>query len=186
MKIGILGGSFNPPHIGHLILAQDVLEALGLDKVFFIPTNISPHKNNNEVEAEKRLEMLNIAIEDNDKFQALDLEIKRGDISYTIDTIRELKSNYPEDDFYLIIGSDLANDFSNWKEPEAIKNAVNIVVAKRQDHPLDSKNNFTIVDIKQVEISSSLIRNLISKGKLVKYLLRDRVSEYINKHKLYL
>ena len=114
MKIGILGGTFNPPHIGHLILAQTAEEKLGLDKVFFIPTNTPPHKNTFLLEAKHRLAMVKLTVEDHKSFKALDWEIKRGGFSYTIDTIRELKSKYPGDQFFLIVGSDLANDFNSW------------------------------------------------------------------------
>ena len=88
MKIGILGGAFNPPHIGHFIIAQDILDALKLDKVFFVPTNLSPHKGSNGVSGQVRLDMVELAISGNEAFQVLDLEITRGGTSFTIDTIR--------------------------------------------------------------------------------------------------
>jgi len=186
MKIGAIGGTFNPIHIGHLILAQDVCEDLKLDKVVFIPTNISPHKNGNGVSSAMRLEMVKLAIADNEKFQASDLEIKRGGTSYTIDTVKELKNIYPKDDLYLIIGSDLANDFSTWKDFKELKELVKIVVAKRDDYPLKNKDPFIIKDIPQIEISSSRVRKMLKLGHPVRYFLTSKVRDYIVKNKLYL
>jgi nicotinate-nucleotide adenylyltransferase len=185
MKIGILGGTFNPPHIGHLILAQEVAERLSLDKIFFIPTNIPPHKESHNVKGRDRLNMVKIAITGDKRFQVSDVEIKRGGISYTIDTVRELKAKFPKSEFYLIVGSDLANDFPTWRYFEGLKKAVRIVVAKRRAYPLKRRDRFIMLNIVQMGISSSHIRGLIKKGFPPKYLVPDSVAEYIEKHKLY-
>ncbi|MDD4183621.1 MAG: nicotinate-nucleotide adenylyltransferase [Candidatus Omnitrophica bacterium] len=185
MRIGILGGTFNPPHVGHLILAQEVAQKLSLDKIFFIPTNIPPHKESHNVNGRDRLSMVKLTIKGDRRFEALDLEIKRGGVSYTIDTVRELKNKFKRAQFFLIVGSDLANDFPTWRYFENLKKAVNIVVAKRRAYPLKTKNRFIIVQIVQMGISSSYIRGLIKKGFSVKYLVIDSVAEYIEKHKLY-
>jgi nicotinate-nucleotide adenylyltransferase len=185
MKIGILGGTFNPPHIGHLILAQEVAQKLALDKIFFIPTNIPPHKESHNVNAHDRLTMVKLAIKGDERFEALDLEIRRGGVSYTIDTVRALKAKLPRAVFYLIVGSDLANDFPTWKYFENLKKAVNIVVAKRRAYPLKKRNRFIVVDIVQMGIASSYIRGLIRKGFSIKYLVPDKVARYIKKRKLY-
>jgi nicotinate-nucleotide adenylyltransferase len=185
MKIGILGGTFNPPHIGHLILAQELTQKLSLDKIFFIPTNIPPHKESHNVKAGDRLNMTKLCIKGDAHFEALDLEIRRGGISYTVDTVRELKEKFPKAEFYLIVGSDLANDFPTWKYFENLKKSVKIVVAKRRAYPLKKRNNFIILNIVQMGISSSHIRGLIKKGFSVKYLVPDNVARYIEKHRLY-
>jgi nicotinate-nucleotide adenylyltransferase len=185
MKIGILGGTFNPPHIGHLILAQEVTQKLSLDKIFFIPTNIPPHKESHNVKGADRLNMVKLVVAGDKRFEALDLEIKRGGVSYTIDTVHELKEKFKQAEFYLIVGSDLANDFPTWRYFERLKKAVNIVVAKRRAYPLKTINRFIIAQIVQMGISSSYIRGLIKKGFSVKYLVPDSVAEYIGKHKLY-
>ncbi|OQX80240.1 MAG: hypothetical protein B6D56_05440 [Candidatus Omnitrophica bacterium 4484_70.1] len=140
MKIGILGGTFNPPHIGHLILAQEILFKLRLDKIFFVPANIPPHKNKELTPAYHRINMIKLAIKENNKFEVLDWEIKRGGISYTVDTLRELKNAFPKDELYLIIGSDLANDFSNWKDYKEIFRLAKVVVALREGSPLKEKD----------------------------------------------
>lgn len=185
MKLGILGGTFNPPHIGHLILACEVQQKLGLDRIFFIPTNIPPHKESHNVDADHRLRMVKLAIEGNLPFEVLDLEIKRGGVSYTIDTVRELKIRHPRGEFYLIVGSDLANDFPTWKYFAGLRKAVKIVVAKRRAYPLRIKDNFIKLDIVEMGISSSYIRGLIKKGFSIKYLVSDNVFAYIEKYKLY-
>ncbi len=185
MKIGILGGTFNPPHTGHLIIAQDILDALKLDKVFFVPTSTSPHKKNNGVDGQARLGMVKLATSGNEAFGILDLEIERGGTSFTIDTVRELKKRYPEDEFYLIIGSDLANEFSSWKNYEDIKKEVKVVVANRREYPLDKRSPYLVVDIRQIELSSSQIRELVKKGSSIKGLVKEEVANYIQEHNFY-
>lgn len=185
MKIGILGGTFNPSHIGHLILAQEAVDKLGMDKIIFVPTNISPHKNNNGVSAADRFNMVKMAIRDNGQFEVSDMEIKRGGTSYTIDTVRELKSRYVKDELYLIIGSDLANTFDKWKESGELKKIIRVVVACRENYPLKQKDDFILMDITQIGISSSQIRELIRERRPINYLVRDSVLKYIKKNKLY-
>ena len=143
MKIGILGGTFNPPHIGHIVLAKEIYEKLELDKVLLIPTNTPPHKEDEGVSADVRLHMIKLAARDQEAFEVSDIELKRGGISYTIDTVRKLKELFPQDELYLIVGSDLANDFLSWKDFDQLKNLVRIVVAQRDNAPLKKKNNFT-------------------------------------------
>jgi len=185
MKIGILGGAFNPPHTGHLVIAQDILDAFKLDKVLFIPTNTSPHKEVGGVSGQARLEMTKLATSGNEAFEVLGLEIERGGTSFTIDTIGELKKRYPEDEFYLIIGSDLANEFSSWKNYEDVKKEVKVVVANRKEFPLDKRSSHLVVDIRQIELSSSQIRELVKNRSSVKGLVKKEVAEYIQEHNLY-
>jgi len=185
MKIAIVGGAFNPPHIGHVILAQEVLELLKLDKAFFIPTNISPHKENNSIKADQRLELIKLAISGNKNFEALDVEIKRGGISFTIDTVKELKSNYPDDDFYLIIGSDIANSFSKWKDYQLLKQEVKVVVVNREKYPLKNKEGFIVVNITQLDTSSSQIRVKVKNNCSVRYLTGNKIAKYIQQYNLY-
>ena len=185
MKIGILGGTFNPPHLGHLILAQEICQKAGLDKVLFVPTNIPPHKQSHNVSAQDRFTMVELLIGADKHFEVSDIEIGRGGVSYTIDTVRALKAKYPKDKFFLIVGSDLANDFTGWRYFEELKQEIDIIVAKRRDYPLGKKGNYWLVGILQMGISSSYIRSLIKRGFSVKYLVTDKVARYIEKHKLY-
>ncbi|RKY46440.1 MAG: nicotinate (nicotinamide) nucleotide adenylyltransferase [Candidatus Omnitrophota bacterium] len=185
-RVGILGGTFNPPHIGHIILAQEVLDKLNLDKILFIPANIPPHKNASLIEAKHRLKMVKLSIEGNKNFSLLDCEIKRGGVSYTVDTLRELRKIFPSYEFYLIIGSDLAKDFNTWKDYQEIMKLAKVVVGKRKEFPLEDNNKFIPVDILEIGISSSLIRDWIKRGWCVRYLLLPKVFDYIVKRKLYL
>jgi len=185
MRIGILGGTFNPPHIGHIVLAKEIARKLCLDRVFFIPTNIPPHKDNDFIDSLARLDMVKLTTAKDQKFEVLDIEIKRGGISFTVDTVKQLKSMYPEDDFFLIVGSDLANNFSSWKDFCVLKTLVNIVVAQRKVMPLEDKNSFTIVDIPQVDISSSKIRKFVKEDISIQDMVEEPVAEYIKKHNLY-
>ncbi|MCK4810199.1 MAG: nicotinate (nicotinamide) nucleotide adenylyltransferase [Candidatus Omnitrophica bacterium] len=186
MKVGILGGTFNPPHIGHLILAQETLDKAGLDRIFFIPTNIPPHKNAILVKAEHRLNMVKLSLKENRNFSLLDLEVKRGGVSYTIDTVKELKKKFPRHKFYLIIGSDLAKEFHAWEKYREIQRLVKIIVASREAYPFSKRENFILMNILQINISSSLIRGLLQKGFSVKYLVHPDVEKYIKKNKLYI
>ncbi len=186
MKVGVLGGAFNPPHLGHLILAQEAYESLCLDKVLFIPTYASPHKQSPKVSAQIRMEMVKLAIEGNEHFEISDIEIKREGVSYTIDTLRQLQKINKDYELYLIIGSDLANDFSTWKDFELIKQLVKRIVAERREFPLEHKDGFTHLDMTPVGISSSEIRKHLQKGRSVRYLVKGNVGEYIKQHKLYI
>jgi nicotinate-nucleotide adenylyltransferase len=186
MKIGILGGTFNPPHIGHLILAQEMLDRLHLDKIFFVPTNIPPHKNTQLIDACHRLNMVRLCIKDNTQFSCLALEAKRGGISYSIDTINALKRKFPRDDFYFLIGSDLVREFHTWRSYKEIKKLVQVVVAIRDRFPIKKRKGFLCLNILQVDISSSLIRELIKKRFSIAYLVQRGVERYIKKHRLYI
>lgn len=185
MRIGILGGTFNPPHIGHVVLAKEAIRKLCLDKIFFIPTNISPHKDNDFIDSLARFDMVKLTASQDKKFEVLDIEIKRGGVSFTVDTVKQLKRMYPEDDFFLIVGSDLANNFSSWKDYCALKSLVDIVVAQRKVMPLKNKDSFTIIDIPQVDISSSKIRELVKKDISIQDMVEKPVEKYIKKHNLY-
>ncbi len=185
MKIGILGGTFNPVHLGHSALAIEAMEHLKLDKVLFVPTNIAPHKDNEGTDSTRRLDMVKLVVCANSHFEIEDCEIKRGGTSYTIDTVRELKKKYPDDELCLIVGSDLANDFSSWKDHQEVKKIIKIAVACRNNYPLKDKDDFILLDIAQFYISSSQIRGLIKEGHNIRHLVKDGVADYIEKHKLY-
>lgn len=185
MKIGIFGGTFNPPHLGHSVLAIEAMEQLKLDKALFVPTNIAPHKQNDPIDIKRRLDMVKLAFLADKRFKVEDCEIKRGGTSYTIDTIRELKRKYPDGQFYLIIGSDLANDFPRWKEYQEVEKLIKIAVACRDNYPLKEKGNFILLDIAQLYISSSQIRQLVRDGHCIQHLVREKVADYIEKHRLY-
>lgn len=185
MKVGILGGTFNPPHVGHLILAQTMKQALKLEKIIFIPNNRPPHKNIYLSDARHRLNMVKLAIRGNPCFEVLDWEIKQGGVSYTVDSLKFLKGKAKRRVFFLIIGSELANDFHNWRDYKEIKRTAKITVAKRKDSPLKKKNGFIVIEIPQVEITSSMIRKNIERGLSIRYMVPEAVFKYIHKNRLY-
>jgi nicotinate-nucleotide adenylyltransferase len=188
-KIGIFGGTFDPIHMGHLIIAQSVRETRKLDKIIFIPSFVSPHKT--EVISalpEHRLNMINIAIEGTPFFECTDMEIKKGGISYTIDTIRELKEKYDELEF--IIGYDNIFTFHTWKDPDEILKLTKIIVLKRKSSlspPFEDKyyHAATFVQTRGIEISATDIRERVKKGMPIHYLVPQKVKEYIYKNDLY-
>ena len=133
MRIGILGGTFNPPHLGHLICAQEAYLQLGLDRVTLIPARIPPHKSvEDEPGAEHRLELCRLAIRGDERFQVSDLEIGRDGPSYTVDTLEELHSSSQDHELFLIVGGDIAAGLPNWHEPERVLSLATLAVARRR------------------------------------------------------
>lgn len=142
MKIGILGGSFDPIHMGHLILGENVRDSLKLDKVIFIPTGINPFKGNrNTTSPTQRLEMIKLAIESNPHFTISTIEIEREGISYTIDTIKSLKGRYKEDDLYFIIGSDIIFQIEKWKDIQQLFKLCKFALVNRPGKELKEIDN---------------------------------------------
>lgn len=187
MKIGILGGTFNPIHLGHLIMAEEVADKLNLDKVIFVPTYMPPHKENSDIApAVDRLKMVKLAIKNNKRFSVSDIEIRRKGLSYTIDTIREFKKLYPEDELYFIIGSDLIKYLDSWKDLEEILKLIKFIVATRPGYPLDKiPQHISTINIRAIDISAYQIREAIKNNQSFRYLVPDEVYYYINKKGLY-
>lgn len=198
MKIGIMGGTFNPIHYGHLVLSEYVLDALNLDYVIFIPTGNPPHKEESDIiDAEDRLKMVELAVETNSKFKVSSMEINRPYKSYTIDTIKELKQLYEDDELYFILGADSLLTLKYWKDSDKIIELINIVVVDRRkfnfkevDEEIVRLNNLNNGNIQRIEfpfieISSTFIRDRIIKDKSIKYLVPDKVKDYIYEKNLY-
>jgi len=187
MKIGILGGTFNPIHLGHLILAEEVREKLELDRIIFVPTYLPPHKNNSEIApAVDRLNMLKTAIRQNKHFKVSDIEIKRKGRSYTIDTVREFKKKYSKNQLYFLTGSDLLKYLADWKDLPQILQLVKFVVATRPGYPLEKIPPYiSTVSIRAVDISAYEVRLAVKEKKSFRYLVPEAVYRYIVKRKLY-
>ncbi len=197
-KIGIMGGTFNPIHNGHLIIAETAREQFQLDCVLFIPNGHSPHKTKqNIVDASMRCDMVTLAIEDNPFFQ-LDLtEVNSDDISYTYITLQKLKETYPEAELYFILGADSLFDLEGWREVEQIFSACNILAACReherqteflnQINYLNEKYNCSIYPLNApwVDVSSRGIRSRLSQSETVRYLIPKEVEAYIKMKQLY-
>ena len=188
MKIGILGGTFNPIHIGHLILAEEAREKLALDKLVFVPAFLPPHKDNSDLApASDRYRMIRLAIGGNRYFCVSDTEIKRDGRSYTIDTIRAFKKIYPDDELYFVIGSDLLKYLDEWKDLSEILKMVKFIVATRPGYPLEKIPSYiSTMAIRAVDISAFEIRSCVKESKSFRYLVPDAVYEYIRRKRLYL
>ncbi len=189
-KVGIFGGTFDPIHNGHLITAQSVFEKRKLDKLILIPCHISPHKQDKKsIAPEHRLEMLKLAFENQPGFEVSDYEIRKGDVSYTYNTILEMKKRYT--DLELIIGYDNLVKFDKWRYPDEIVKLVKLIVLKRRlDKEENSKNkyfeNATIIDTPVIDISSTNIRYRLQKGLSIDYFVPAKISQYIKDHNLYI
>lgn len=196
-KVGILGGTLDPIHMGHLIIAQTAMQALSLEKVVFMPSGNPPHKNTmNITDAYKRLEMVKYAIDNNDNFMYSDFELKRDGIIYTSDTLKLLKDKYKDIELYFIMGADSLLAIETWHEPENIFRLCNIVVADRdllnlelisKIEYLKKKYDAEIFHIESplINISSSYIRECIKSGKSIRYLVHDNVAKYIYENGIY-
>ena len=191
-KIGIMGGTFNPIHNGHLLLAQWALDAENLDEIWFIPTGISYLKAHSDIlSGEERLHMVKLAIKDNSAFSVSDIELQRSGYTYTYETLEVLKSRYPEDEFYFIVGADCLYAFENWKEPARILQYCSLLAAVRGDvsiEDLESKKKelterfegrIKLFPFLNLEISSTEIRNRVKEQKNVRYLVPEAVRQYI-------
>lgn len=187
MKIGILGGTFNPIHIGHLILAEEVREKLKLDRIIFVPAYLPPHKDNSDIaSADARLMMVKLAIKGNKYLSVSDIEIKRNGRSYTIDTLKEFKKIYSKDELYFVIGSDLLKYLDDWKDLDEIIKMVRFIVATRPGYPLEKiPSHISTIPIRAVDISGFEIRKAIKENKSFRYLVSEPVLKYIYKKRLY-
>ena len=193
MKTCIFGGTFDPPHIGHLLIAQTVFESENFERLIFVPANISPAKKNGDSSPPKeRSKMLEMSLTNNPNFEISDLEIKREGISYTIDTIKEVadKLKLDKKDLFFLMGSDTLKSFHNWKNPEKIIKICNIIVAIRpgftpSDIPQWVLDNVRFANIPRFEVSSTNIRRRWREGKTIRYMVPKEVWEYINEKELY-
>ena len=187
-RIGILGGTFDPVHIGHLILAQEAYIRLHLEKVVFVPAAMPPHKDPKSVTpASHRLRMVELAVAGDPRFEVSDVELKRSGRSYTIDTLRYMKSLWPEARLFLLIGADNLRELPTWKEYEALFRLSRIVVAHRPGAEPGGElmDRVQFLPIPMVAISASEIRKRVSKGEPVRYLVPPEVERYIEEQGLY-
>ena len=195
MRIGIYGGAFNPVHKGHVKLAEEIKEKAHLDKIIIVPSGLSPHKSSGQlIDSEHRLEMCRLAF-CKEYFEVSDLEIRREGKSYTVDTVTELKSVYPVDELYLIMGSDMLLSFHKWYRYEDILSAVTICATTRQgDISVDELRRYSedvlkkeaiIIDFEPFECSSTQVRKAILEGADASSLVGERVMAYISEKALY-
>ena len=186
-QVGILGGNFNPVHYAHLVMGEQVGQALGLDKVYFMPEYLPPHVDEKKtIPAEHRLAMLELAIADNPRFAVETIELERKGKSYTVDTMRELTAKNPDTNYYFIIGGDMVNYLPKWHQIDELMELVTFVGVRRPEVPIDSPYPFIWIDIPLMDVSSTTIRKKVQQGCSVRYLLPDNVLHYIQEKGLYL
>lgn len=187
MKIGLLGGTFDPPHFGHLIMAEEARVFGGLDEIWFLPAYIPPHKSEHVTEAQFRIKMVEVAISSNSFFKLSSIEYERKGLSYTYDTILALKEQSPKNDFYFILGGDMVKDLPSWHRAEELKNLIKFIGITRPGFPVDQIVGFDLqlIEMPGIDISSTMIRERIEKKKPFRYFLPEEVRHYIEEKKLY-
>ena len=199
-RIGILGGTFDPPHLGHLLIAETARVALQLESVLFLPAGEPWLKSGQRITpAAHRLRMVRLAVADNPHFHVCDCEIRRSGATYTVDTLRELRRAYPDaTELYFIVGSDVLAQFHRWKEPEAILELCRLAVIERPGGPADAMaalsgrfpeavNSGAVVSLTgpRVDFSASELRRILAAGQSARYQIPDAVADYIAANELY-
>jgi nicotinate-nucleotide adenylyltransferase len=195
-RIGLLGGTFNPPHLGHLVCAQSALEGLELDRVLFVPVHTPPHKEpDGDPGVEHRVALCALAVDPDGRLDVSRVEADVPGRSYTVDTLSRLHEQRPEDQLTFIVGGDMARSLPDWREPETILSLADIGVAGREDVGADSirvrlgvlagADRVRFFDMPRIDISSTLIRERVAAGRPVRYLVPDAVAAYIAREGLY-
>jgi nicotinate-nucleotide adenylyltransferase len=196
VRIGILGGTFNPPHLGHLVCGQEAYRELQLDCVMLIPARIPPHKPvEHEPGPEHRLRLCELATEDDDRFMVSRLELERDGPSYTVDTLEKLSSQAPNNELFLIVGGDIAAGLPKWHRPERVLELATLAIAKRRGTTRGSVEQGLVglrggdraqfFRMPRIGLSSTMIRRRVAAGQPIRYLVPDRVVDYIERHQLY-
>ncbi len=197
-KVGIMGGTFDPIHFGHLMIAENAREQFGLEKVLFVPTGHSPHKQEQDVtSAFHRCRMVSLAIADNPGFLLDRIEVDFKDVSYTYRTLEKIKEYYKNTELFFVLGADSLFDFESWKEPEAILENCSVLAAYRKHQQqekffqqIDVLNEkypekFFPLNTPSLEVSSQDIRNRLHYGRTIRYLVPKEVEQYIRAYHLY-
>lgn len=190
MRIGVFGGTFDPPHIGHLILAADACDALGLDRLIFVPAAAQPFKVSAPAIASgaDRQEMVRLAVGDDPRYAVDDTEIRRGGLSYTVDTLEEIARGNAGAAIFLLIGRDTLEGFRGWKKPERIQKLATLAVMERagsEEEQNPSLEGVLAISTRRVEVSSTEIRDRLAAGKSIKGFVAEPVERFIAKRGLY-
>ncbi|CAH1207288.1 Nicotinate-nucleotide adenylyltransferase [Paenibacillus auburnensis] len=192
MKVGIMGGTFDPLHIGHMMAAEAARDTYSLDEVWFMPSHIPPHKHEAGASGADRLAMVQSAVEGNEAFRILDWEIVRGGVSYTIETVHSLKEAYPQHEFYFIVGADMVEYLPKWHGIEELVGALTFIGVGRPGTPLDLAalpgfiaDKVVLADMPLVDISSTMLRSRAASGRSIRYMVPEQVYEYVQRSGLY-
>lgn len=185
MRIGILGGTFDPIHLGHLAAARAAMDCAALDRVLFIPTAVPPHRPAPAAGAQDRLEMTRLAIEDEKGFEVSDIEVRRDGVSYTVDTLRELRRLHPDDELFLILGWDAAKLFQKWREPDEVRRLASLVIVTRPGSGAPSRTSDIVCERPTPDVSASALRRRLAHGQPVTEMLPAAVADYVARKGLY-
>lgn len=187
MRLGILGGTFDPIHLGHLILGEVAREELALDQVLFVPTGVQWRKAAREISpAEHRVAMVRLAIAGNPSFVLSTVEVDRPGPSYTADTLEQLRGTYPDAEMFFIVGRDALEDMPNWVRPERIRELATLAVAARNGEDVTVEPPAMRLEMPEIGISATDIRERVAAGRSIRYLVPPVVETYIREHGLYL
>lgn len=187
-RLGVFGGTFDPVHHAHLIVAAEAFEALNLDLLLFVPAAEPPHKRGSVVaSAEQRMRMLSTAIEGDPRFRVDDLELRRPGPSYTVDTLQALREREPEAEIFFLLGVDQFRDFGKWREPDRIVRLARLAVLARGGETVDVDGPYpaTAVAVSRIDISGTEIRKRTSEGRSVRYYVPEGVREIIERERIY-
>jgi nicotinate-nucleotide adenylyltransferase len=196
VRLGILGGTFNPPHLAHLVCAQEAYRELGLERILWVPARIPPHKTiESEPGPEHRLELCRLAVAGDDRFIVSDMELQRDGPSFTVDTLGVLKKRAPQDELVLILGGDIAAGLPEWNSPERVLELATVAIARRRGTTrgaveqalgrLRGGDRAQFFAMPRIGISSTMLRRRIAAGQPIRYFVPDQVEAYIQRHGLY-
>ncbi|HET7321709.1 MAG TPA: nicotinate-nucleotide adenylyltransferase, partial [Longimicrobiaceae bacterium] len=180
MRVGLLGGTFDPPHLGHLIAASEACAALDLERIVFIPSAQPPHKRGRvEASAEQRLRMVRAAVADDPRFAVDDLELRRPGASYTVDTLRELKARDPGAELFFLIGADQLRELSTWHQPEEVLRLAHLVGFARSGDEVEPQEGVEVIHVTRLDLSSTDLRRRVRQREPIRYLVPEGVREII-------
>ncbi len=196
MRLGILGGTFNPPHLGHLVCAQEAYVQLGLDQLLLTPVRVPPHKEfPDDPGPNHRLALCELAVGGDERFGVCELELEREGPSYTVDTLEELHATVHDSELYLIVGGDIAAGLPEWREPERVLSLATLAIASRSGTTraavesalgrLQASVGARYFTMPEIAVSSTLVRQRVRCGQPIRYLVPEAVAHYIERHRLY-
>lgn len=185
MRLGVMGGTFDPIHLGHLRAAESARESVPLDLVLFVPSSVPPHRDPPATSGRDRLEMVRLATASHPGFDASDVELRREGHSFTVDTLRDLSRMRPDDELFLVVGSDTYAELDGWREPEVLRALCRVVVVARPDADAPANTQALCVDGPTLPVSATQIRERVRAGRSVRFLVPDDVAAYIEARGLY-
>ncbi|HVX37985.1 MAG TPA: nicotinate-nucleotide adenylyltransferase [Gemmatimonadaceae bacterium] len=189
MRIGLLGGSFDPPHVGHLLAASDAFESLGLDRLIFVPAAVQPFKAGQAgATPEQRLAMVRLLAANDRRFEVSAIEIDRGGLSYTVDTLSAVAAQWPAAELFLLVGADVPASFANWREPDRIAQLATLVVLERSGEAPELgglPGTWRALPTRRIDISSTEVRRRVREGKSIRGFVPDAVADFVAAERLY-